>query len=479
MLFERFEVEGLSHYSYAVGCPGAGKIAIVDPERNIDRYLEFAERKKVRISHVLETHIHADYASGARELAARSGAEPCVSGYDEGETFTVSFDHRDLADGDSIELGSVRLVALHTPGHTPEHLSYLVYDASRCRDVPELLLSGDFLFVGSLGRPDLLGEDAKRALAHKLFHSVRRVLPRLPDGLEVHPAHGAGSMCGAGMSGRPSSTLGFERLANPYLDPKLTEQQFVDRILGTVPPFPPYYRRMKKLNSEGPPTVGPPEALPELRPEKFRALLDSGHVAIDLRDHLSWGGGHIPESFSIGTDASLAVWAAWVVPYETPILVVAEEREQAEYAASALRRVGLDDVQGRLAGGIAAWVGAGLPMHQTIVASVRVLHELLESGDPMDVLDVRTDDEWKSGHIEGAIHIHGGLLADRTGELPSDGAPLAVICGGGYRSSVAASVLERAGFHNVVNVTGGMRAWRAADLPVVRSGAGADAKVRS
>ncbi len=470
MLFERFEVEGLSHYSYAVGCPGAGKVAIVDPERNVDRYLEFAERKKVRITHVLETHIHADYASGARELAARSGAEPCVSGYDEGETFTVSFDHRDLADGDEIELGSVRIVARHTPGHTPEHLSYLVYDAARCRDVPELLLSGDFLFVGSLGRPDLLGEEAKRGLAHKLFRSVRTVLPELPDGLEVHPAHGAGSMCGSGMSGRPSSTLGFERLANPYLDRKLTEQQFVDRILGTVPPFPPYYRRMKQLNSDGPATVGPPETLPEIRPEKFRALLDSGHVAIDLRHHLAWAGGHIPESFSIGAETSFVVWAAWVVPYETPILLVAENREQAEYAAAALRRVGLDDTKGRLAGGIAAWGAAGLPIHQTGVATARDLHERLESGAAMNVLDVRGDDEWNAGHIEGAIHIHGGLLADRTGELPPGGAPLAVICGGGHRSSVAASVLERAGFDNVVNVTGGMRAWRAANLPVARAG---------
>ncbi|MGH7589166.1 MAG: MBL fold metallo-hydrolase, partial [Gemmatimonadota bacterium] len=200
MLFERFEDPGLSQYSYAVGCPAAGALAIVDPRRDIDVYLDFAAENGLAIEHVLETHIHADFASGAKALAEATGAQLHLSAYDESEKYEVAFPHTETRDGDSIEVGSVRLEALHTPGHTPEHLSFLVYDTTRTADVPELLLSGDFLFVGSLGRPDLLGEDAKRELAHRLYDSVREKLAELPDGLEVHPGHGAGSMCGAGMS---------------------------------------------------------------------------------------------------------------------------------------------------------------------------------------------------------------------------------------------------------------------------------------
>lgn len=472
MLFERFEVEGLSHYSYAVGCPGARALAVVDPERNVERYLDFANRHGLEISHVLETHIHADYASGASELARRCGAAVWVSGYDAGETFEVGFPHRDLFDGDAIEIGSLRVVALHTPGHTPEHLAFLVYDQTRSTEVPLLMLSGDFLFVGSLGRPDLLGEEAKRGLAQKLYESVRTKLEGLPDGLEVHPAHGAGSMCGAGMSGRPCSTLGYERFANPYLDSGLTEAAFVEKILGSAPPLPAYYRRMKRINADGPAILseprGPAGAGP-LAAGEFRERLESGHVVIDLRDHLAFCGGHIPDSFWIGAGGSLAVWAAWVVPYETPILLVAEDPGQAENARQALVRVGLDAVAGFLAGGIATWRQAGYPMRQTDVQSVGDLHQRMTSGAPGHVLDVRSDHEWEAGHIESAVHVFAGELPQRLAELPADDAPMAVICGSGYRSTVAASVLERAGYENMISVTGGMTAWRAAGLPMTRT----------
>lgn len=468
MLFERFEVEGLSHYSYGVGCPQAGKLVIVDPERHVDRYLEFAGQHGLTISHVLETHIHADYASGTRVLAERSGAEVWVSGYDRGETYETAFAHRDLADGDTLEIGGVRIRALHTPGHTPEHLSYLVYERARSEDVPEIMLSGDFLFVGSLGRPDLLGEEAKRGLARQMYASVREKLADLPGGLEVHPAHGADSMCGSGMSGRPSSTLGFERVANPYLDPTLDEAQFVERLLGTVPPFPPYYLRMKQLNAEGAPAVaanGDALAVGE-----FRALMDSGHVVVDLRDHLAWSGGHIPESLGLGAAKQLAMWAAWVVPYDRPVLLVAENVDQAGCAVKALAQVGLDNVAGSLAGGIGAWRAEGLPMRQTIVMSVGELHKRRASGEALNVLDVRGAGEWCAGHIEASVNVHAGQLAQRLADVPSGDAPLAVTCAGGYRSTAAVSVLERAGYDNVINVTGGMDAWVAAGLPIVRAG---------
>jgi hydroxyacylglutathione hydrolase len=468
MIFERFEDSGLSQYSYAVGCARAGSIAIVDPRRDVDVYLKFAADQGVEITHVLETHIHADFASGARELADRTGAELRLSAYDAGEKYEVSFPHEELENDDALEIGSVRIEALHTPGHTPEHLSYLVYDTHRSANVPEILLSGDFLFIGSLGRPDLLGEEAKRELAGRLYASVRDKLADLPDGLEVHPGHGAGSMCGAGMSARPISTLGFERVANPYLDPELTESAFLEKILGSAPPFPPYYRRMKALNSEGPAIL---DGLPGRDPiavEEFHALVEAGHVVVDLRDQLAFGGGHVPGSLGIGVDGSLSTWAAWVVPYGTPILLVAETPFAVDPAIRALVRVGLDAIRGWLDGGMNAWRQEGLPIATLPQMSIPELAAALDRGVAVDVLDVRADGEWNDGHIEGALHVHGGVVEDRLDDIPRNGRPLAVICGSGYRSTVAASVLKRAGFGDVRNVPGGMRAWRSAGLPVVR-----------
>ena len=474
MLFERFTDDDLSQYSYAVGCEREGTMAIVDPRRDVDVYLDLADDRGMEIAHVLETHVHADYASGARELAEATGAEVAVSAYDEGETYEVAFPHRDLREGDAIELGSVRIEALHTPGHTPEHVAFLVYDGSRSSEVPMLALTGDFLFVGSLGRPDLLGEEAKRGLAERLFESVREKLAGLPDGLEVHPAHGAGSMCGSGMSGRPRSILGFERIANPYLDPGLSRDAFVEKILGSAPPFPPYYRRMKRLNAEGPPLLGELPGLDPVPVERFRELVDGDRaVVVDLRDQHAFGGAHVPGAFGIGADGKLSTWAAWVVPYERPILLVAEHEGQVEDAVRRLVRVGLDDVVGFLDGGIAAWREEGLPLDEIPQVGPRELAARRAEGEEIVVLDVRTDGEWAAGHVEGAVHVMGGRLAEDDGDAELDGrlgdgeTPVAVVCGSGYRSTVAASVLARRGFEEVWNVTGGMTAWKAAGLPTV------------
>jgi hydroxyacylglutathione hydrolase len=330
------------------------------------------------------------------------------------------------------------------------------------------MLSGDFLFVGSLGRPDLLGEEVKQELARTLFRSVRERLADLPDGIEVHPGHGAGSMCGSGMSGRPMSTLGFERRANPYLDPGLTEDEFVEKILGSAPPFPPYYLRMKEVNAAGPPIL---DGLPGLDPvdvDDFARAIDAGAVVVDLRDFLAYGGAHVPGSFGIGIGGSLSAWAAWVVPYETPILLVAPDPRAVEPAVRALVRVGLDDVRGWLQGGIESWRESGRELASVPQMDVTDLHQRLSRGEGPVVLDVRGDGEWESGHIEGAIHIHGGQVAERLDEIPADGRGVVVLCGGGYRSTVASSVLKRGGFEDVRNVPGGMGAWMRLGLPVVR-----------
>lgn len=467
MLIERIEDKGLSQYSYVVACEGAGLAAVVDPRRDIDVYLDFAQARGLRISHVLETHIHADFASGAHELAERTGAEPCLSAYDTNEKFEVSFPHRELRHGDEIQIGRVRLRALHTPGHTPEHVSFLLFDEARSASVPMVLFSGDFLFVGSLGRPDLLGEEAKRGLAKQLYASVRNVLPTLPDGLEIAPAHGAGSMCGAGMSGRAVSTLGFERIANPYLDPSLTEETFVAKILGSVPPFPDYYRRMKALNARGAATLDGLPGLVPVAPATMRALVAGDHLVLDLRDQLSFGAGHVPGAFGLGAGSNLSTWASWVVPYDRPMILVGQGAAQLEDAVRSLVRVGLDDVRGYLDGGMDAWIRCGYPLASVSQMAPPALAARLASGSDLFVVDVRSEAEFNAGHVAGARHLMGGYLPAHVDELQHEGRPIAVVCASGYRSTVAASILQRAGI-DAFNVTGGMGAWTKAGLPTVR-----------
>ena len=452
---------GWAHYSYLLG--SQGQAVVIDPKRDIDTYVSYARAKDLVISHVLETHIHADYVSGTQELVVATGAKLSVSGHDEGQEYRYEYGDRRLRDGEELVVGDLRLVAIHTPGHTPEHLSFLAYEQSRCGQ-PMALFSGDFVFVGSLGRPDLLGEDAKRKLAASLYQSVHTKIANLPDGVEVHPAHGAGSLCGAGMSERPQSTLGYERFCNIFLS-GYGEQEFVDCILSSVPEFPDYYRRMKKINAEGPIVL---KGLPgdfALGPNEFRAKRDRlDTVVVDLRRPEAFGGAHIPGVFNIGAGQNLSMWAAWVVPYDHPILLVGDADTDLEQARRSLIRVGFDQIEGYLKCGMTAWIEAGLEQAHIPQISVHELANRLDSNEQVTVLDVRSPKEWRDGHIEHALHIPGGELPKRVKELPSD-SKLHVICGSGYRSSVAVSVLERAGHKKLVNVVGGMTAWKKQKLP--------------
>ncbi len=452
--------------SYAVGCEGAGQLAVVDPRRDLDVYLEYAASHHVRIAHVLETHIHADFASGARALAAATGAALHLSALDRGELYEAGFPHERFEPGASLTIGRVRIEGVHTPGHTPEHMAFLLYDTARSERVPEMLLTGDFLFVGSLGRPDLIGDDVKHRLAGLQYDSVQK-LRSLPDGLEIHPGHGAGSMCGAGMGGRPMSTLGFERVANPYLDPSLTREAFIERLLGHVPPFPPYYRRMKGLNAAGAAPYEAGRAERALAPDLFRDLVAAGHVVVDLREPVAFSDGHVPGAFGLGEGTNLSTWAAWVLPYDTPLLFVTDHREHLEESARALARVGLDDVRGHLDGGMAAWTRAGLEVARTARRTPSQLVASLSTPAAPRVIDVRSDEEWAAGHVCGAAHVMGGYVSERAATLGGEGT-VALICASGYRSTVAASVLERAGITDVINVIGGMQAWEATGLPLCR-----------
>jgi hydroxyacylglutathione hydrolase len=460
MKIHRVEVPGLVHYSYVLS--SQGQAAVLDPRRDVDVYLDYARANQLRVTHVLETHIHADYASGARELAEDSGAELWLSAHDRGEDFEYSFPHHEFHDGDSLTIGEILIGALHTPGHTPEHLCFLVTDLSRT-DYPAVLFSGDFIFIGSLGRPDLLGEEAKRDLANSLFESVTRKIASLPDGLEVLPSHGAGSLCGAGMSERPQSTLGYERHANPFFAIPRREE-FVQRILGGVPPFPDYYRRMKSLNSVGPVLL---KNIPGGRAfnaaDIQRRIEDENAVVIDLRRPEAFGGAHIPGSINLGAGPAFGFWAGWVVPYDRPLFLVSDGDAGIEEARRGLIRVGLDRIEGYLDGGIRSWLEAGYPQSHLSQISVQELHAKLRHGS--FVLDVRSSSEWQSGHIAEAKHIYAGEVTKHLAKLPPERA-LHLICASGYRSSIVASLLLREGLPNIVNVIGGMSAWNAARLPV-------------
>lgn len=459
MQIHRVEVPGLAHYSYVIS--SNGRAVVIDPKRDVDDYLHYAAAHDLRITHILETHIHADYASGALALSQASGAALWLSGHDEGEDFAYSFPHHEFRDGEELKVGDARFVALHTPGHTPEHLSFVLFDDKRSASVPTALFSGDFLFVGSVGRPDLLGEAAKQDLARELFRSVHQRLAHLPDGLEVYPAHGAGSLCGSGMSDRQQSTLGYERALNLFFH-ETDEARFVEFVLGTVPPFPDYYRRMKRLNSDGalPLNMLSPGRI--LGAAEFKSgLKGTDGMALDVRRPEAFGGAHIPRSINIGGGQNLSMWAAWMLSPDQPIYLVGDDSAAYADAALSLARVGLDNVAGALKGGMKTWIEAGFAQAHATQASVE---ELAARLDRVLVLDVRSDGEWKSGHIEGAEHIMAGDLPGRFAQLPRD-KEIYVICGSGYRSSIAASFLQKEGFTQVTNVVGGMGAWNHRELP--------------
>jgi len=464
-LHQRF-VPGLAIASYVIGDEATGEAAVVDPTRDVEDFLQLAEENGLQIRHILETHVHADFVSGSRELKARLNGEPVIhaSGLG-GEEWTPSYADHVARDKDEIALGPIRLQAFHTPGHTPEHVCWALYDDSRSQDMPWLMFSGDFLFVGDVGRPDLLGKEAQEVLAHQLYESVFRLLPDIPDITEILPAHGAGSLCGKAMSSRRSSTVGFERRFNPALMKK-PEGEWVQDLLRDMPPAPPYFRQMKKVNREGPKILGGELPGQQRRsPKDVEAGRQGELLVVDVRSKEAFAAAHIPGAINIPVSPSLPTWAGWVVPYGKPLLLVAESPGQMKSVATHLVRVGFDDLHGYLDGGIEAWETSGFPLTALDTISVRDLAGWLQR-DPagLTVLDVRAAGEWRGGHIEGALHIHGGKLSERLAEVPRE-KPVVVVCGSGYRASIAASFLQREGYTQVANVAGGMTAWKSAGLP--------------
>lgn len=462
MFLETIKAEGLAHLSYLLGDESNGVCAVIDPRRDVDVYLEHARRHNVRITHILETHIHADFVSGSLELHAATGAPIFV-----GETSEYGFEHKALREGDSLSLGSLTIEVLHTPGHTPEHVCYLVSGGKGSVE-RWALFSGDTLFAGEVGRPDLLGHDRAQELARALYHTLHDKLLKLGDEVEVYPAHGQGSPCGGSIGDRNTSTIGYERLHNPKLQIK-DEATFIEAVLSDLPPAPFYYPRMKKVNAQGPALT---RCLPRVLPVDARTFHEEmkkpGTVIVDTREIEAFGGGHIAGSLSIALRGEFPQWAGWMLEADARVLLVLSDDDKLDEVERHLLRVGFENIAGYLQQGMRGWFEAGLPFERTYEMSVQELHEKLSTAtNSFQVLDVRRDDEWNEGFISTARHLFAPYLTKHL-DVVEKGKPVVVYCGSGYRASVAASVLQQNGFTDVCSVPGSMAAWKAAGYTTVK-----------
>lgn len=460
-IFERVQTEGIAELSYLIGDDSEGTAAVIDPRSDVGIYLELARKHKVSITHIFETHIHADFVSGARELAAQCGSAKVYASVEGGAEY--GFDLEPVRDGARFEFGKVVLTARHTPGHTPEHVSYEVSQGG-C-DSPWGVFTGDSLFVSSAGRPDLLGKDADK-LAAQLYDTLYGYFVKLADGVIIYPSHGHGSPCGADIGDRLESTIGYEKQFNPYYQ-KRTREEFVRHALSTAPPEPTYYKRMKKMNAQGPEVLGNLPVIPALAPKAFRTAVDGKNgVLIDTRSMLAFGGGHIDGALNIGATPMLTIWAGWLLDPDEPILLVLEKDTAVEEVAALFVRSGYTKFLGYLTGGMKAWDNLGYPLSHLPQMTV---NDVSEWPGQLQVVDVRAPSEWKAGHVPHAKHMFVPEIPKRIGELDRDRATV-TYCATGYRASIAASMLQQRGFENVRTMPGSWSAWKNAGLPVSRDG---------
>ena len=459
MFVVQFVDEGLGNASHLVGSREAKVAALVDPLRDADRYVAAAERMSVRIGYILDTHLHNDFVSGAREVAAKTGAIVAASA-DAG----LQFDHKPLREGDRLPLGDLAIGAMATPGHTPEHMAYTVGlpDAP----APAVVFSGGALIVGGCARTDLLGKDRSEALARELYHSVHGKLLKLPAAVAVYPTHGAGSFCAAPSTPERTTTIGRERASNPLARAR-TEDEFVARALSGLGSYPTYFGSLRPINQQGPEVLG---GLPNLRPMSAGEVLawkEKGGAVLDVRPPWIFVGGHIPGAYGIGVDAPLTTWAGWMIPFGTPLVLVSVGPMDLEEVVRQLIRIGYDDLRGVLEGGMRAWQSAGLPVERVRTTSADELRKRLAGKDAPTVLDVRQDDEWNDGHIPGAIHVENGRLATEDPPVAKD-ALIVVHCHTGNRSTIGLSVLARRGYANLTLLDGGWAEWQASGYEVER-----------
>jgi glyoxylase-like metal-dependent hydrolase (beta-lactamase superfamily II)/rhodanese-related sulfurtransferase len=455
ILVEPFYLGCLAHASYLVGSEGIA--AVIDPQRDVERYLETAAQLGLKIEHIIETHLHADFVSGHRELAERTGARIYL-----GEDAGARFPHTPVRDGDTIEFGNCRFRFLHTPGHTMESICIVMSDL-RDPGRPTAVFTGDTLFVGDVGRPDLSPNHTPQQLAALLYSSLHDKLLALPDDTTVYPAHGAGSLCGRQMGSERSSTIGKERRFNYALQAR-TSDEFIHLLTDSLPPRPEYFGREVELNRQG---AAPLDELPPLQalraPEVLR-LQSEGAIVLDTRPAMEFAVAHVPGSVQIALSGQYASWAARILGLDARIIINAEDPERIRESQLRLARVGVEKVLGYLEGGITGWIRDGYELDYIPQISVQELEEI-QQAEPVSILDVREPGEVSEAAIPGSQRIPLGQLAGRVNEVRPDGL-LVVHCKGGYRSSIATSILRRAGIRNLANLTGGFDAWKAAHTPV-------------
>jgi hydroxyacylglutathione hydrolase len=455
MYFEQFYLGCLAHASYLLA--SEGEAVVVDPQRDVDLYLRAAEEQGVKIRHILETHLHADFVSGHKELAARTGAKIYM-----GAKAGAQFPHVDVRHGFELRFGKGRITVLETPGHTPESICLVITDEEKSAQ-PWAVLTGDTLFLGDVGRPDLSKAHTPTELAGMLYDSLHEKLLTLADDVLVYPAHGAGSLCGRNMRAERSSTIGTERLTNYALQIK-SRDEFVRQLTSNLPARPEYFLQDAQINREGAAALSELPALAALSAFRVKSLLDEGAIVLDVRAGDQFAARHVPGSISIALSGQFASWAGTLLGLSSQPVLIAESPEQLAEARMRLARVGIENLRGYLEGGIEGWNRAGFPLAQTPQISVQELHERPASSR-LEVLDVRREPEWQAGHIEDAVWWPLDHFKVSPPEITREGT-IAVHCKSGYRSMIACSLLERAGFSNVINVTGGFDAWQQAHLPM-------------
>lgn len=454
MYFKQITTPGLGCFSYVIGCPAARKMIIVDPKRDVQDYIDISRNEGMKITAVIDTHVHADHVSGAHELRSRTGCEIMMY-----ESSPVQFEFTPLKEGQKLKIGNAGLDVLHTPGHTPDALSLLVTDFTR-GDEPWILLTGDVLFVGDIGRPDLVGDAVLDEQIQNLYNTLYVKFSQYPDSLEVFPAHGAGSLCGRGMSSKPNSTLGFERRHNPMLGYDSYEAFHLAMSQG-FPDRPKSFTHIIGTNADGANLLDRCPMDLAMEPEQFEERMLDDAVVMDVRDTASYAGYHIPGSLNLGFNESIANWIGMVIDPSADLLLVVESQEDYDRMRTELHRIGYDSILGYLKGGISSWVYSGRPVNKLSIDSAQDVQNAIEQGNNPSIIDVRTPRETAKGVIPGAVKIPITDILDGKFDLPEEEHHI-LYCASGYRSNIAASYLQQHGYWDVRAMAGGAIAWNRA-----------------
>ncbi|MGN6417480.1 MAG: MBL fold metallo-hydrolase [Pseudobacter sp.] len=465
MYFQHIFDNTLAQGSYFIGCQQAGIAAVIDPKRDIDTYICIANEQNMRITHIMETHIHADFLAGSRELSALTGATMYLSG-EGGPDWQYEFDHVELKDGNKIPLGNLEFEVLHTPGHTPESISFLLTDKPASEE-PVMLFTGDFVFVGDIGRPDLLEKAAglkgtQEKGAHQLFNSLKR-FSSLPPHIQVWPGHGAGSACGKALGAVPSTTTGYEMLRNWAFRFREDEAGFVQYLLAGQPEPPKYFAMMKQLNKMHRPLLTEVPELRELNGDELKTALDKGYTLIDTRNKNIFASGFIPGSINIQHNNSFNTWAGWFLDYDTPFILLADPAQLNELTRQ-LMRIGLDNIHGYIPS-VKTWQDAGGELEKANLISTEDFQTLRQQ-ENIQVVDLRGETEFNAGHIQGADHVFVGTLLNNLQKI-SKSKQVVIHCKSGDRATIAYSLLAGKGYKNILNFSGGMNKWLQDKNPVV------------